>query len=183
MEEQILRVKELSAQEVPNIASYWTDSSDQHLIGMGVDLTKLPPKEDIINFLNKQISLDIKQRNSFALVWFIDDKAVGHCNVDQISFGEKANMHLHFWKQPQRRKGLGTQLVKLSIPHFFDRLHLKQLICEPYALNEAPNKTIPKLGFEFEKEHITIPGSLCFEQKVNKWVLSRSKFIELYNQF
>ena len=182
MKDNNLTVKELSEAEIPHIAEYWTASSDDHLVSMGVDLSKIPPKEGVINFLTEQINLDLKDRSSYALVWFIDGIPVGHCNVDQISFGEQANMHLHFWNNSTRKKGFGTILLRLSIPLFFEKLKLKVLISEPYAKNLAPNKTLPKLGFEFEKKHVCIPGSLCFEQEVNKWVLSKEKFSEMYSK-
>jgi RimJ/RimL family protein N-acetyltransferase len=60
-------------------------------------------------------------------------------------------MHLHLWYPDKRIKGMGVQLVKKSLPYFFNNLHLKTLYCEPYALNPAPNKTLPKVGFEFVK--------------------------------
>jgi RimJ/RimL family protein N-acetyltransferase len=64
----------------------------------------------------------------------------------------------------------------MTLPLFFERLQLKKLYCEPYALNSAPNKSLEKVGFEFIKEYITIPGSLNFEQPVKRWELSYEKF-------
>ena len=55
-------------------------------------------------------------------------------------------------------------------------MNLKILYCEPYSLNPAPNHTLKKIGFEFVKENITIPGFLNFEQKVNLWKLTCEKF-------
>jgi len=103
------------------------------------------------------------------MIWLFNGKAIGHCNVNNIIFGQSAFMHLHMWNAPNRKKGMGSQLVQLSIPYFFKHLELKELFCEPYALNPAPNKTLAKLGFQFIKKHVTIPGSLNFEQEVNRW--------------
>jgi len=73
-------------------------------------------------------------------------------------------MHLHLWNAASRKKGIGSQLVKMSLKYFFENLKLKRLFCEPYALNPAPNKTLEKTGFDFVKEYITIPGAFNFEQ-------------------
>jgi RimJ/RimL family protein N-acetyltransferase len=73
---------------------------------------------------------------------------------------------------------MGVQLVKKSLPYFFNNLHLKTLYCEPYALNPAPNKTLPKVGFEFVKEYITVPGHLNFEQRVCLWQMKKAQFEE-----
>ena len=72
---------------------------------------------------------------------------------------------------------MGRQLVKLSLPFFFNLLHLERIWCEPYALNPAPNRTLEKVGFSFVKRYTTIPGSLNFEQEVNRWVLEREDFL------
>jgi RimJ/RimL family protein N-acetyltransferase len=48
--------------------------------------------------------------------------------------------------------------VKKSVPYFFEKLKLKVLYCEPYANNPAPNKTLFKIGSNFEKKYRTIPG-------------------------
>jgi RimJ/RimL family protein N-acetyltransferase len=89
-------------------------------------------------------------------------------------------MHLHLWNSETRGKGIGCELVKLTLPYFFEKLKLKDLYCEPYALNPAPNNTIQKAGFEFVNEHITMPGAFNFEQRVRKWHLSYERFKQLY---
>jgi RimJ/RimL family protein N-acetyltransferase len=88
-------------------------------------------------------------------------------------------MHLHLWKSKNRKKGIGTELVRKSIPFYFENFKIEKLICEPYALNPAPNKTLEKIGFEFIKKYRTIPGSLNFEQDVNRWELTKEKFESL----
>ena len=107
----------------------------------------------------------------------IDDLAVGHSNVNFIEYGHKAHMHLHLWKSQRRRAGMGTAFVKKCIPVFFERFDLRYLICEPYAENPAPNKTLPKAGFTFVKEYNTIPGPLNFRQDVRRYRIDRKDVI------
>ena len=64
-------------------------------------------------------------------------------------------------------------LLRMSIPRFFEELGLQQFICEPYAMNVAPNAILEKAGFRMEKEYLTIPGSMNFEQQVCRWVMER----------
>ena len=68
----------------------------------------------------------------------------------------------------------------MTIPCYFKNLQLKKLICEPYALNPAPHKTLEKLGFQFEKEYVTVPGSINFEQPVKRWVLSFESYLSFF---
>jgi len=75
-----------------------------------------------------------------------------------------------------RKQGLGEQLVKKSLPFYFNNLNLKTLICQPLATNQAPNKTLEKVGFKFVKKHTTIPGLLNYLQEVNMWQLTLQNF-------
>ena len=126
--------------------------------------------------LLNQIDTPDAQKASLAFVAEVNGVASGHCNVNPITFGKEATMHLHLWNAENRKKGLGTSMVLQSLPLFFNRLQLETLWCEPYALNPAPNKTLSKLGFEFVKKYRTVPGSLNFEQEVNRYQLTKEKF-------
>ena len=178
--EPILSVREIQPDDIEHICRYWLDSEPGYLESMGVDLKKLPTRENLTNMLSQQINAPYNQKASYALIWLIDRVPCGHSNVNPITFGESAFMHLHLWKPDHRQKGIGTRLVQLSLPYFFENLDLKELYCEPYALNPAPNKTLQKVGFTFVKRYKTIPGSLNFEQEVNRWMLSRADYEKLH---
>ena len=167
-------VRDLLPEEVTLIADYWTTSSDEHLNSMGADPAKLPSREQFIGMLSRQLSLPLNQRTAHPLLWLIDGQPAGHCNINQIQYGNEAHMHLHLWEKTSRRRGIGTWLVKKSIPVFLRDFALKRLYCEPYALNPAPNRTLEKAGFRFVKSYVTVPGSINFEQEVNQWVFDQS---------
>ncbi len=175
----MLSITELEEKYIDGIVQYWLYNEEEHLVKMGVDLNKLPEENKLRKMLSQQVALPYSEKKSLCMIWLLDGQAIGHCNVNQIIFGQSAFMHLHLWSAPNRKKGMGSQLVQLSIPYFFKYLELKELFCEPYALNPAPNKTLAKLGFQFIKKHVTIPGSLNFEQEVNRWKLDRKNEIEL----
>lgn len=164
-----LTVRELQEADIRSITDYWSESPDDFLVGMGVDLKKLPSREGFENMLQRQISLPYKEKNSLCLIWEVDGEAIGHCNTNPTVFGDEAYMHLHTWQGAHRQKGLGTDLLKLSVPYFFEKLELKTLYSQPYTLNPAPNRALEKVGFEFVKEFTTVPGSINFEQSVKLW--------------
>ncbi len=171
-----ITVREIQLKDIDLIADYWLESEPDFLVQMGVDLNKLPTRKALKEMLSVQCANPLMYKKSYALIWELNGAQVGHSNVNQIEFGEVATMHLHLWQATNRKKGMGTELVKKSIPFYFESLKIKKLICEPYALNPAPNETLRKVGFEFLKRHRTIPGSLNFEQEVNRWELSREKY-------
>lgn len=174
-----LSVREISLSDIDSLCNYWLLSSSEHLVGMGVDLNKLPTRDNLSLMLKQQIYKPIKDKNSYALIWEIDNTAIGHTNINQIEFGKRASMHLHLWNTKNRKKGIGSTLVKKSLPFFFKNYQLEYLDCEPYARNPAPNKILENIGFQFIKKHTTIPGSLNFEQEVNLWRLTRERFQKL----
>jgi len=174
-----LKIRELTQEDVEYFVNYWLDSSPEFLAGMGVDIKKKPNKKQLVDLLSSQIEIPMENRKSYFLTWLINDKPIGCSNVNQIVFGKQAFMHLHLYQKDNRQKGIGTEFVKKSLPFYFENLNLQQLFCEPYSLNIAPNKTVEKIGFEFVKQHLTIPGASNFEQLVNQWKLTRKKYKEI----
>jgi RimJ/RimL family protein N-acetyltransferase len=177
----MLSVRTLRHSDIPLFLSYWFDSEPSFLTGMGLDISKLPSKDQFQNMLEKLLATPIEQRISYAVVWMKDGEPIGHSNTNPTTFGEEAKMHLHIWNAGERKKGIGKEFVKLSVAHYFDVLQLKTIWCEPYAHNPAPNKTMEKAGFEFIKEYVTIPGVFNFEQPVKQWRMTRQHFDALNN--
>jgi RimJ/RimL family protein N-acetyltransferase len=180
MIDDILSVREIQISDIELIASYWLNSEKTHLENMGVDINKLPTKEQFTTYLAAQLETPVKQIDSYCIIWQENNVPIGHSNTRPTLYGKEAFMHLHLWNKETRGKGIGYELVKLTLPYFFENLKLKNLYCEPYALNPAPNKTIQKAGFELVNEHTTTPGAFNFEQPVKRWCLSYEKFKQLY---
>jgi [ribosomal protein S5]-alanine N-acetyltransferase len=172
--------RELSHLDVHQILTYWYTADEFYLRSLGADINKLPPKKAMEEMLLKQIESEYTEKSSYAIIWELDEIPIGHCNVNQIKFGKSAFMHLHLWTEALRKKGIGTKLILQSLPYFFKNLKLEILYCEPYALNPAPNKTLQKVGFEFEMKYISTPGSINFEQEVNRWKLTKAQYDGLY---
>lgn len=178
MSEQMHSVKELTSTEIPLLLDYWYTASDEHLIRMGVVPAKMQKREEFEAVLKKQLSLSFKEKPSYCIIWLLNNEAVGHCNVNSITFGEEANMHLHLWRSDLRQKGMGVEFIKLSLPFFFNNLQLKKLFCEPNAHNVAPNKAIVKAGFRFVKKFIGKPGYFSDDQELNQYELTREEFVK-----
>lgn len=174
-----LAVCEIQKDDIQHIVRYWLESGDIHMTGMGVDLKKMPSRERWEQMLSRQVQAPLHEKQSFCMIWLIDGLQVGHCNINGIEPGGKANMHLHLWHSTNRQKGVGTQFVKLSLPHFFKAYNLQRVICEPYALNPAPNKVLARVGFTFVKQYVTTPGFLNFEQPVKQWLFEASQLDQL----
>lgn len=178
----MLSVRELKHSDIDSIVRYWLGADRATLKAMGADIDKMPSREEWKKMLTEQLSLPVEKKQSYCLIWEVEGQAVGHCNVNKIVYGQEAYMHLHLWDRKIRKKGLGTELVRMSLGIFFEKLQLKNLYCEPYALNPAPNKTLKNIGFRFVKEYETTPGFLNFEQKVNLWKMSKDGLGHFYGK-
>ncbi len=172
----MLSIRPLEHSDIPLFLKYWFESDESFLAGMGLDVAKLPGREQFSAMLDTLLRTPVEQRISYAVVWLKDGEPIGHSNTNPTTYGEEAKMHLHIWNAAERKKGMGTELVKLSVAHYFDVLQLKTLWCEPYALNPAPNKTLEKAGFELIKEYVTVPGVFNFEQPVKQWRMTKERF-------
>lgn len=171
----MLSVREIQQEDIDLIIAYWLESDRAFMEGMGVDMDKMPSRKEWNDMLQAQLRTPFDKKKSYAMIWLYDNKPIGHCNINKIVWQQEAHMHLHLWNKDVRQQGMGTELVNMTVPHFFEKFGLKTLYCEPYALNPAPNKTLAKAGFELVRTYTTIPGMLHFEQQVNLWQISLEK--------
>lgn len=157
------------------MVEYFHGACDSFLRGMGAERTLLPPREVWMRNLLADHEMPDHKKERLYLAWYHNGALVGHSSINRIKVGEEAFFHLHLWRPELRQAGLGSSLCQRSIALYFDRLRLQVLWCEPYAENPAPNRTLPRLGFEFLKRYRTIPGPINFEQDVNLYCLPRAK--------
>lgn len=176
---KLITVREMQISDIDLLAGYWYGSSSEHLKSMGADKNLLPAYPDFCKMLSAQIQYPYQKKQAYPLIWMFKGKAIGHCNVNQIVYERKAYMHLHLWESGSRKKGIGTALVKQSLPYFFENLKLEELFCEPFALNHAPNNLLKSTGFTYLKEHITKPGNINYIQPVKLWVLKKDQYLAL----
>lgn len=146
---------------------------------MGVEQKKLPRPEDWRKLLLEDLDRAIPHKHYYYLIWELEGCPVGHSNINKIVFGQEAYLHLHLWEPGKRRSGHGTSFIRESIDRYFENFDLQNLFAEPYAMNPAPNKILAKIGFEFLKQYDVIPGWINFHQTVNRWGLSREKWLQL----
>jgi len=171
----------MEKEDVDLIISYFLQADADFLQDMGVDSKKLPHRETWQKLLFEDLARPIRRKNFFYLIWELDGSPIGHSNINNITFGNEAHMHLHLWEPGKRRCGHGSSFIRESISVYFEKFDLQNLFCEPYALNPAPNKTLAEIGFELIKQYDTVPGWINFFQTVNQWILSRENWRSLNN--
>jgi RimJ/RimL family protein N-acetyltransferase len=168
-----LTVRPMTFDESGLIVDYFHSASPEHLELMGVDPTRMPPRDAWRRRMEAEFALPVEQRSGFVVIWLDGETPIGFSSCDRIKFGERANMHLHVVDAGNRNQGAGAQCVRRSVDIYFDMLKLKRLFCEPNAFNVAPNRTLQRAGFRYIKTHMTVPGPLNYHQAVTQWVIER----------
>jgi len=122
MDHERLSVRELMSEDIDSIADYWQKSDPGFLQGMGVDLSKIPARDQFVAMLSEQVRLPLAEKNSYCIIWLLNAQPIGHSNINKIVFAEEAYMHLHLWNAPSRKKGLGATLVRMTLPYFLKNI-------------------------------------------------------------
>jgi RimJ/RimL family protein N-acetyltransferase len=164
-------VEEMAPSEAGLVVDYFHDSSPEHLEMMGVDPTRLPHRDAWRERFAAEAALPRAARPRLVVIWRLHGEPVGFSSCDRITFGERANMHLHVLEEARRRQGIGTECVRRSAALYFRWLELQRLYCEPNAFNVGPNRTLQRAGFRYVKTYRTVPGPLNFHQPVTQWIL------------
>jgi len=169
-----LAVREMTLAETHLVIDYFASATPEYLDMMGVDPTKLMPPDQWRARLETEFTLPDEKRQLFIVIWLLDNRPVGYSSCDKITFGERANMHLHVTVPELRGKGIGTECVRRSAEIYFRRFRLKQLFCQPSALNIPAHRTLQAAGFKYVKTYTTVPGPINFHQPVTQWIIDRS---------
>jgi hypothetical protein len=94
---------------------------------LGVDRTLLPSRQAWRAIYDADFARPITERELYTLAWERGERIIGFSSLDQIAYGEQAFMHLHILAGLDRRRGMGTELVKLSAAAYFQTFELQRL--------------------------------------------------------
>ncbi|SMD33270.1 Protein N-acetyltransferase, RimJ/RimL family [Reichenbachiella faecimaris] len=171
--------REMIPADAERVVDYFSNADVAYLKGMGADKSKLPAREEWIAAIQAELNKPFEEKQLYYVIWEVDGKAIGHSNINHITLGQEAYMHLHIWEKENRRFGHGLELVKQSIPKYFEHFQLQKLRCEPFAGNTAPVHLLEQAGFEFVEIYETTPSIICFPQEVRRFEMSKTRFLNL----
>ena len=79
-----LTVRPFELKDIQDIVDYFVFADREYLIGMGADPDLIPERSEWISNLEKQWHLDPSLREYFYMIWEVDGKPVGHCNINKL---------------------------------------------------------------------------------------------------
>ena len=116
-----LSVREWQVGDIEYIVDYFYEADVDFIRGMGADKSKLPEREVWIRELQLEFEKSNQEKGTYYIIWIIDNKAVGHSNINNIDYGKSATMHLHIWNTEHRQSGRAVEFLKLTIPFYFKK--------------------------------------------------------------
>lgn len=168
--------------ELAKVVDYFLSLSPEDDVRMGTDRKNLPKRDDWIQLLINDAKKDLHNRQFFYIGFFLNGKLIGHSNINKIQFGKEAYFHLHIWFPEYRKQRLGDFYVKEAIKYYFEHFKFKKIICEPNAINPAPQGTLLRCGFSFCRTYRTKPSMLSLEHDVNRYEISLEEYKRLLLQ-
>jgi len=166
-----LSVRSFQSDDISNIVDYWFKNSDENLLQMGVNKTKLISPLEYANTLQAICNTPLEKVKSHYMIWLIDNKPIGYNALKDIVRGEIAHMHLHMWNAEYRGKGYGARLFCMAAVKFYDMFNLKMILCEPRSSNPMPNKMLTKIGFKKWKTYVSTSSELSETCELNSYII------------
>jgi [ribosomal protein S5]-alanine N-acetyltransferase len=148
-----LSIRPMEPTDIPHIVNYWTNADPADFVRMGVDVTRVPPAEQLQRQLLTLCDSNPQAVNSFYLIWIASGKPLGYASLKSIVRGERGDMHLHMWDQSGRGRGYGAVFFCLSAIDFYNRFNLQAIVCEPRAANPMPNRMVQRIGFPLQRTY------------------------------
>lgn len=167
----ILSVRSLQQNDIPHIVNYWFKNTDEHLIRMGVDKSKLSSEIEFTHILQNIFNTPFEKKKIHYMIWLIENKPVGYNALKDIVSGEIAHMHLHMWDAEYRGKGYGSRLFCMAALEFYQLFNLKMILCEPCSSNLMPNKMLAKAGFQRWKTYVSTSSDLSATCELNSYII------------
>ncbi len=164
-----LSVRPLQSQDIPSIANYWLEASDDDLTRMGCDTKKVRTLKSFEENLAEILNTPLEKAKTDYSIWCVDGKAVGFSSLKNIKYKESGDMHLHIWDSSLRGKGYGPVLFCLSAVTFYHQYQLKKIICEPKSSNPLPNRMLQKIGFPLVKTYEGASSELSAVCELNQY--------------
>ncbi|SOB77448.1 Protein N-acetyltransferase, RimJ/RimL family [Marinobacter sp. LV10R510-11A] len=167
-------VRTLELSDIPNIVSYWLESSPTDLARMGADASKFPTAEQLEISLRSGIGQANHDAQTSYLIWLINNIPIGFSSLKNIHFCQTGEMHLHMWDASYKGRGYGGILFCLSALKFYEKFKLNSITCEPRSSNPLPNKLFSKIGFPLTATRVGASSELSLICELNQYTITKN---------
>jgi RimJ/RimL family protein N-acetyltransferase len=168
-----LTVRPLAWEDFDGYIAYFTQASKADAERMGLAIDRVPSASRMRSDLEAMIATPLDRLRGFVLAWCLDGTTIGHSSLKDIVPGDFGSIHLHMWRVDLRGRGYGPRLFCLSVLDFYERFHLKRMICEPKADHPMANRMLKKIGFPLVLTHVAAGSELGVVCELNRYEILR----------
>jgi Na+-driven multidrug efflux pump/RimJ/RimL family protein N-acetyltransferase len=138
-----LRIRPLTATDIPHLIRYWRDGTPDFYRDMGIDPNLLPNEDDLQSFFNAELEASTPRY----LVGTVNDRPVC-CGL--VSFSDKIDepeFHFHIWSEADRKQGYGRHFSKKMLADFAGIYGLRSIYLQPSTENKTAISGLEKAGY------------------------------------
>ena len=155
----VAALRDLTAEDIDAIVSYWFTSGDEFLDLMGVDLKRLGTMEDTRQRFLDAIRTGDPNQKTFALAITFDGELAGYTLFNHYT-PETNYGHWHITVPRLRASGISTALYPHRVKTYFDLVPIERLTHQTRTRNIAVNRMLDKYVPVAETRHIERPDGV-----------------------
>lgn len=172
---QLVRVRDLSEDDISLLIDYWYHSPSGFIEAMGIDPNKLLPEHEFRkSMINKcrANSLLAASKSRFLTITY-KDKAIGSHTLSPLVEGDHGVFHAHIWKAELRGKGIARITYLKACLIFMDRFNLKRILFKTPIQNVGAIRVKEELGIRYIGEEIINIGVIRDGTRAKVFELTR----------
>lgn len=139
----MVSVRDIQLGDIPFMMKYWYESPPGFIESLGVDPTKMGPREQFEEFMRGRCALPDSQRTGLVILY--NGEPVGQHSINPLVEGDHGVFHAHIWSQKHRGLGIGLESYVLASKVFMDRFNLKRILYKTPKQNTASIRVKEKL--------------------------------------
>jgi RimJ/RimL family protein N-acetyltransferase len=156
-------LRDLRAEDVEAVVSYWHDNGEAHLDAIGIDRALLGTREHTRQRLVKAIRTGHPDQLHMAFAILVDGELAGYSLLNRHS-PERNHGHWHIIRPDLRGSGLSTALYPHRIKMYFDAAPIERLIHQTRTRNVGVNRMLDRFvpiaetRYEETPDGVAAPG-------------------------
>jgi len=165
-------LRDVEERDVPAIVSYWHDSPPEYLRSIGLDVGRLPSREEMAKRLRAMATSGGLARRA-TLVCESGGRPVGVGTLRTGMEKKQGYAHTHILDDALRGRGLGHLLLVPVFGAWFRSFPVDEIIAQVVPENARVNRALQKSGLVPTKVELENPGGMMRPGAFNVYTIPR----------
>jgi hypothetical protein len=165
-------VRPLQEDDIPYIVRYWNNLSENRLLKMGLDPSKAPKQEDVVQRLENCITNASDE--IVYLILILNEMPVGYALLKDFTPDGIATIHIHTWDFTISQRRDRMILFCMAAVRFYDSINIKKIMANTYKNNKLANVFLKQMGFPFIRTFFGALTPFSLHRENNQYFVDRS---------